>query len=53
MLTVKPSSTIRDLSITSGTYAEFTLMVLYKIKTGTISSPVNLVSIPSSLTVSF
>ena len=28
-------------------------MVLYKIKTGTISSPVNLVSIPSSLTVSF
>ena len=37
----------------AGTYSEFTVMLLYKIKSGTISSPVNLVSISSSLTVSF
>ena len=53
VLTVKPSSSDPELEMTPGTYAEFTVMLLYKIGSGTITTPVNLVSIPSSLSVSF
>lgn len=53
MLTVKPSSSVPELSLAAGSYSEFTLTLLYKLSTGPIASPVNLVSIPSSLTVSF
>ena len=39
--------------MTAGTYSHFTLMLLYKIKSGSINSAVNLVSIPSSLSITY
>ena len=52
-LTVKPSSSSAEFSLNPGIYSQFTLMVLYKIKSGVINSPVNLVSIRPSLTATF
>lgn len=47
------SSSSPELNIAAGTYSEFTVMLLYKLKNGAITSDVNLVSIPSALTVTY
>ena len=53
VLTIKPSYTLPTLTTPSASYSDFTLMILYKISSGAITSAVNLITIPSSLSLSF
>ena len=52
MLTLKSQSSLPDLQLTPGTYEEFTVMILYKLGTGTFNDNANLMLIPGSLVIS-
>ena len=53
MLTVKPGATQAHFLLPQVELFEFTLMVLYKISSGTISSALNIASIDSGLSLKF